>query len=361
MLSLYRRHQAPCPYSTRRYRNCKCPIWVQGSLRGEYIRRALDLRSWSAATDLVRDWEASGEIGVVKKPDIPTIAEAVDRFFADLTAQQLSQETIRKYDNLLRKRMLPWCNGKGFRYLKQVKVEEVRQFREGWTDGALYASKNLERLRAFFRFCMHDDWIAKNPARTVKAPKVTDRPTLPFTDGEMRRIVEACDRYPGNKTRLKTFVLTMRYSGLRIGDVIALDQSRLDAGKLFLYTAKTGTPVYVPLPPAVADALAELDVNDKGRYFSTGDAKPQTARANWSRYLDTLFELAGVVGGHSHRFRDTFAVELLLAGAPLETVSVLLGHSSIRVTERHYRPWVRSLQRKLEDEVSKTWSALVKT
>jgi hypothetical protein len=82
---------------------------VQGSLRGEYIRRALDLRSWSAATDLVRDWEAAGEIGVVKKPDIPPIAEAVERFFDDLAAQKLSQETIRKYENLLRKRMLPWC------------------------------------------------------------------------------------------------------------------------------------------------------------------------------------------------------------------------------------------------------------
>lgn len=81
MLVLYRRHQPPCRFSSRRYRNCHCPIWVQGSLRGEYIRRALDLRSWSAATDLVRDWEAAGEIGVVKKPEIPGIAEAVDDSF----------------------------------------------------------------------------------------------------------------------------------------------------------------------------------------------------------------------------------------------------------------------------------------
>ena len=50
MLNLYRRHQAPCRFASRRYRNCNCPIWVQGSLRGEYLRRALDLRSWSAAT-----------------------------------------------------------------------------------------------------------------------------------------------------------------------------------------------------------------------------------------------------------------------------------------------------------------------
>jgi integrase len=328
---------------------------VQGSLRGEYIRRALNLRSWSAATDLVRDWEAAGEIGVVKKPDIPTIAEAIDKFFADLRAQRLSGETIRKYDNLVNKRFLAWCGSKGFRYLKQLGVEEMRQFRAGWTDSALYATKNPERLRAFFRFCMHDEWISRNPARSVKAPKVTDKPTLPFSRSEMERILAACDEYRGDQNRLRAFVLVMRHSGLRIGDTIALDVRRLKGNKLLLYTAKTGTPVYVPLPPVVMNALKKIGTNDDGRYFSTGNAKPQTARANWSRYLDSLFGLANVSDGHSHRFRDTFAVELLLASAPLETVSVLLGHSSVKITEKHYRPWVRSLQRKLEEEVRRAW------
>jgi integrase/recombinase XerD len=270
MLNLYRRHQPPCRYASRRYRNCTCPIWVQGSLRGEYLRRALDLRSWSAATDLVRDWEAAGEIGVVKKPDLPTISEAVDLFLADARAQQLSGETIRKYENLLKRRFLPWCESKGYRYLKQLGVEQMRQFRATWSDSANYATKNLERLRALFRFCMHDDWIAKNPARAVKAPKVTDTPTLPFTKSEIRRILEACDRYPGNRDRLRAFVLVMRYSGLRIGDAIALDEGRLRGGKLLLYTAKTGTPVYVPLPPVVTKALARIRTNAAGRYFSTG-------------------------------------------------------------------------------------------
>jgi ATP-dependent exoDNAse (exonuclease V) alpha subunit len=33
VLTLYRRHQAPCRHTARRFRNCKCPIWVQGSLQ----------------------------------------------------------------------------------------------------------------------------------------------------------------------------------------------------------------------------------------------------------------------------------------------------------------------------------------
>ena len=35
----------------------------------------------------------------------------------------------------------------------------------------------------------------------------------------------------------------------------------------------------------------------------------------------------------------------------IENVSLLLGHSSVRITERQYKPWVKTLQRKLEDEV----------
>ena len=357
MLNLYRRHQPPCSYTSRRFRNCPCPIWVQGSLRGEYIRRALDLRSWSAATDLVRDWEAAGEIGVVTKPEVPTIIEAVDKFFTDAKAQHLNQETIRKYASLLQRRFIPWCASKGYRYLKQLGVDEMREFRASWHDSPSYATKNLERLRAFFRFCQQDDWIAKNPARAVKSPKVHDNPTLPFSKEEMQRILEACDRYPGRQDRVRAFVLVMRHSGLRIGDTLALDESRLKENKLQLYTAKTGTPVYVPLPPVVMQSLALLNTNGNGRFFSTGNAKPQTARANWSRYLESLFDLAKIKGGHSHRFRDTFAVELLVAGVPLETVSILLGHSSVKITEKHYKPWVRSLQRKLEEEVKRAWSS----
>ena len=50
------------------------------------------------------------------------------------------------------------------------------------------------------------------------------------------------------------------------------------------------------------------------------------------------FALADVKNAHPHRFRDTFAVELLLAGTPIHQVSVLLGHSNIKVTEKHHSP-----------------------
>ena len=54
--------------------------------------------------------------------------------------------------------------------------------------------------------------------------------------------------------------------------------------------------------------------------------------------------------------RDSFGVELLLAGIPIEWVSVLLGHQSVKVTEKHYNPWVRSRQEQLEADLQRAWS-----
>src|SRR5437016_6007638 len=77
---------------------------------------------------------------------------------------------------------------------------------------------------------------------------------------------------------------------------------------------------------------------------------------SWQTRLRKLFKLANVPNGHAHRFRDTFAVELLLAGVPIERVSVLLGHQSVRITEKHYAPWVRSRQEQLEADLARAWS-----
>jgi integrase len=159
----------------------------------------------------------------------------------------------------------------------------------------------------------------------VKAPKVMQSPTLPFSHEEMKRILEACGRYGGNQERMKAFVLTMRYTGLRIGDTIRLSKSQVSDGKVFVRTAKTGQAVTIPVPPEVVTTLEKIE-NGSDRYLWTGK-NIRSAVSNWSRYLGRVFELAKIEGGHSHRFRDTCAVELLLAGASVEDVASILGNT----------------------------------
>src|SRR5271165_6880109 len=60
-------------------------------------------------------------------------------------------------------------------------------------------------------------------------------------------------------------------------------------------------------------------------------------------------------GRTPHMLRDTFAVELLLAGVPIDQVSILLGHASVKTTERHYAPFVKARQEQLVSSVEKSW------
>lgn len=106
----------------------------------------------------------------------------------------------------------------------------------------------------------------------------------------------------------------------------------------------------------MTQALESIPTTSAQFYFWTGESEPKSAVGGWQRSLRRLFRLAGVPSRHAHRFRDTFAVELLLAGVPLERVSMLLGHQSTRITERHYSPWVRARQEQLEADVRRTWT-----
>jgi integrase len=160
------------------------------------------------------------------------------------------------------------------------------------------------------------------------------------------------------RARLRAMILLLRWSGLRIGDATNLKRSRLSDGNLLLYTAKTGTPVYVPLPPYVVSELQALPNTNPEYFFCSGNGTVRSVTSNWHRIFDQLFKAAGLKRRcHVHQIRDTFAVELLLAGVPLDQVSVLLGHSSVKITEKHYAPWVRSRQAQLEESVRKAWAA----
>jgi len=310
------------------------------------MKKSLDLRNWEAAQKLVRELE--GGAGAQTVP----VTDACERFLADCEARHLGPAQLGKYKLLIGelKKAFDGVPVSG------VSVDHLRSLRESWVLSAITSRKKIERLRTFFKFCQESGWCHSNPARALKPPKETHTPTLPFSDSEIEKIVWAIEIYPerpkGRRAQVRAFVNLLRYSGLRIRDAVTLSKEKIQDGKLLLYTQKTGTPVHIPLPKSVLNELGAIPTTKF--YFWSGNGDPKSAVADWQRSLSKLFSLAGVKG-HAHRFRDTFSVDLLKAGVPLESVSVLLGHTSIKTTEKHYAPWVKSRQISLEKSIEKAW------
>jgi len=320
------------------------------------VRESLGLRDWEKAQQQIREWESQGRIesAPTTATDAVTLEKTCCQFLADAESRELQDSTVRKYRQLV-KQMRAFAADEGLLYIKQWDIEVVRRFRQSWQDNGNTVVKKLERLRAFFRFAQDSEWIEKNPAAKIKSPTVKQNPTMPFTQDEMVATLAACDRFQGNAKRIRALVLLLRYSGLRIGDAVRLARDRVVGTRLFLYTQKTGVPVWCPLPDFVIEALNSFEPMNKTYFFWSGaSSKDGVARTYMGRF-NRIFKLAGVANGHAHRFRDTFATELLLAGVPLERVSVMLGHSSVKVTEKHYSPWVLARQEQLEADVKRTW------
>jgi len=377
MLTVYTRHAIDCPKKDDlNWRRCRCPKWINGTLITGFIRRSAKTRSWEKAEDLKRQWE---EAESPKRVEPVSIVAAVDAYLMDAKARELREATLSKLETIFRKQFLSWAKEKGLRFLKEIDLLLLRDFRATWKDAALAKKKKQERLIGFFWFCIRSGWLATNPTTGLGKIAVDQAPTDYFTKEEYDKIAEATFLYRENRwehgdangTRLLGLTHLMRWSGLRIRDAVTLERSRLVGDSVLLYQAKTRTPVYIPLPPNVAEALRNVPqgVRSNPRYFFwTGRGHPKSAVANWQRSYRRLFQLAGLKKADGtpkrcfpHMFRDTFAVEMLLAGVPLEQVSMLLGHKSVKITEKHYAPWVKARQEQMEQNVRKAWGSNVAT
>jgi integrase len=331
------------------------------------IRKSTKIRNWSKAERLARELERRAEF-----PGVIDVKEAVRAYLADQAARKLSPPTLTPIRALFERHFLAWCEAHQLACLDAIRTPQLKEFRCAWECNARTARRRHERLRSFFAFCISNGWLLANPTDGLKRP-IAPRtvPTDYFNRREFQRILDATDEYQycgrdchQRAARLRALVLLMRWSGLAIKDAVTLERARLDErGALFLRRAKTGTPVYVPLPPAVVSVMRQLPSSNPTYFFWSGVGQPYNAVSAYQRSLRKLFRLADLrypdgsrKASRSHMFRDTFAVELLLAGVPIDQVSTLLGHRSVKMTEKHYLPWVEARQKQLTASVRRSWT-----
>lgn len=358
VLSLFRRHSAKCPHKGqgRAWTKCSCPVWTEGVLNGKRVPKSLRTRNWNVAVRKAAEWELIGE--AVDPAARPSIAQACAAFLRDMEAQNLAHETQRKMKLLIRQ-LQEYCAAHELTSMSDLNLPRLRDFRAGWKLSPSTASKQIERLRSIYKFWAAADWCP-NYAQQLKAPRVDATPTLPLTQDQVVSLIAACDRLGVEdaltQERMRVLLLVLRYTGLRIGDATQLHSSQIEGTRLILRQTKTKVPVMMPLPAFLLHRLEAIKM-ESGHYFKPGTARTDVDAGNWRRRWRKVAALANLPGVHPHQLRDSFAVGLLDAGVAIETVSTLLGHSSIRITERHYAPWVKSRQLHLERVLQQAYEA----
>jgi site-specific recombinase XerD len=389
VITIFVRHSAidgkPCKYAGDEFsRRCNCRKHFRWTRNGVQYRRMAGTRSWEQAEEIKRQLqdELTGRTPEVRPEDnVHPISEAVELFLQDKAVQGVTPGVMKKY-TLELERLRQYCSRQNVYTIQGVTRELLTGYCATWEPiypSSCTRSKVRERVRSFLRYCYEAQWLPRIPA--LPKVRIDEPPTMPLTAEEYTRLLDALyvatpRRWDGKKStqgltaemrpRLHALLQLMRFSGLAIRDAVTLERSGIQqdssSGTYRVTTSrqKTGTHVSVPLPPAVAEEILSVP-NDNLRYlFWTGKCAGETIAKTWAnRYVRPLFEAAGIpCEGHmlSHRLRDTFAVDLLSKGVPMEEVSKLLGHESIRTTEKSYAKWVRGRQDRLDALVIDTWN-----
>jgi hypothetical protein len=81
-------------------------------------------------------------------------------------------------EHWFQKQLVGWCDANGIRYIAELDLRRLREWRATWEDCDLPKQKKQERTRGFLNFCQIEGWVKDNPAKRLSRIKVIPRPTV---------------------------------------------------------------------------------------------------------------------------------------------------------------------------------------
>jgi site-specific recombinase XerD len=196
--------------------------------------------------------------------------------------------------------------------------------------------KHIKNLKKIVNLALSNDWIHRDPFINFKCSyKETNRGYL--TPEELEILTQK--QFSINRLSVvRDIFLFSCYTGLAYSDVAALTNDDITTGIdgekwIIIYRHKTGGRSPIPLLP---QALAIINkYKDCPECDNSGKLLPVKSNQKMNAYLKEIADLCEITKDLStHLARHTFATTITLAnGVPIETVSKMLGHNSIRTTQ----------------------------
>ncbi len=230
---------------------------------------------------------------------------------------------------------------------QEVTLKQLQSFVEYIAGLGLQAtsqSRIISGLKQFFKYCIIEDIITKDPAALLEAPKLKRKLPEVLSIEEIELMIDQLDLSKPDGTRNKAMLELLYSCGLRVSELVHLKISNLYFNEGFISVIGKGNKERIV--PIGKDAMKYTTI-----YIST-IRNHVTIKPGYEDYLflnkqgtllsrimifliiKALVVKAGIHKNISpHTFRHSFATHLVEGGADLRAVQIMLGHESITTTE----------------------------
>ena len=240
---------------------------------------------------------------------------------------------------------------------KSVDSDIIRDWMESMMDkgnNATSINRRLSALRSFYRFALARKLVDKDPVHGVTGPK-KGRPLPQFLkENEMDRLLDAeswMDSF--EDVRDRTIIMTFYETGIRLAELIGLDDSIVDfSNRQLKVTGKRNKQRVIPFGEELLATLRDymkcrdkevnqqadaLFVSSKGQRMTSSQVREGVKR--------NLSKVCTLKKRTPHVLRHTFATAMLNNKAGIESVKKLLGHESLSTTEIYTHTTFEQLKR----------------
>lgn len=289
----------------------------------------------------------------------------VEDFMLYCSAKNLSQKTMKSYEQTLKLFQLYMENEQDVKEVDKVTTRQVREYIEYLKERGKYTvqisntdvnnpanredrgkristitiNNYIRNIKVFYNYLQEEKIIKDNPMAKIKQLKQIQEKKEPLSRVQIRKLFKTFDisTFYGYRDYIITHLLLT--TGARVGETLSLETKDInfDSNTILFKDTKNKKEKISYMNNKMSYELKKW-IRFKDRYmnvdylFPTQRKNPMTV-PNFEKNLKSVGELAGIENIHPHRLRYTFAVEFLKNGGSIYVLSRLLDHSSVQVTE----------------------------
>jgi len=254
------------------------------------------------------------------------------------------QQTLRAFNSFLQECGVSDLSSMNRPFIEKFKVWRLKKIQEKkFSRGGRGLALDVAILHRVFSTALDCELVVKNPVRLEGRPgDAAEHGVQPFSGEQLAK------RRGAAKEDLLAYLL-LRWTGLRGSDAVRLTWDEIDweEREINRLTQKRKKRVVLPIPRELFFALEA----ERGRKRpQPGDrilVNPATGtwmtRSRLYQRMLAVGRRAGVPDAHPHRYRDSFAVDMLARGGSPYDVAKLLG-DTVATIEQHYAPFVKELR-----------------